>query len=99
MVVIGLPFLLLPSLASAQVLSVKGASANFREKPSETAKIKFSADKFYPVEVVEKKAGWVKVKDFEGEEAWVAERLLSKQASVVISTDKANIREAANTTS
>jgi len=99
MVVVGLPLLLLPQIASAQILSVKGTSANFRDKPSEAAKVKFSADRFYPVEVVEKKAGWVKVKDFEGDEAWVAERLLAKQPSVVISADKANIRERPNTTS
>lgn len=99
MVVVGLPFLLLPSLASAEILSVKGTSANFREKPTETAKIKFSADKFYPVEIIDKKNGWAHVRDFEGEEAYVAERLLAKQASVVISSDKANIREAPNTAS
>ncbi|NUP10128.1 MAG: SH3 domain-containing protein [Polyangiaceae bacterium] len=100
LVVVGFSFLLLPQVASAaEVLSVKGTSANFREKPTEGAKIKFSADRFYPVEVVQKKAGWVKVKDFEGDEAWVAERLLTKQPSVVISADKANIREEANTSS
>ncbi|MBK6513117.1 MAG: SH3 domain-containing protein [Polyangiaceae bacterium] len=99
MVVVGVSFLLLPHVASAEILSVKGASANFREKPSETAKLKFSADQFYPVEVLETKNGWAKIRDFEGEEAWVAERLLAKQPSVVISADKANIRSAPNTTS
>lgn len=97
--VVGLPFLLLPTIASAEMLSVKGTSANFRDKPQESAKIKFSADRFYPVEVIEKKNGWAKVKDFEGDEAWVAERLLAKQATVVISADRANIRERPSTSS
>jgi len=97
--VVGLPFLLLPTIASAEMLSVKGTSANFRDKPNEAAKIKFSADRFYPVEVIEKKSGWARVKDFEGDEAWVAERLLAKQATVVISADRANIRENPNTSS
>src|SRR5688500_18071622 len=99
MVVVGCSLLLLPQIASAETLSVKGASANFRDKPTEGAKIKFSADKFYPVEVIEKKNGWLKVKDFEGDEAWVAERLMTKQPSVVISADKANVRESPNTSS
>lgn len=99
MVVVGVSFLLLPHVASAEMLSVKGASANFREKPSETAKLKFSADQFYPVEVLETKNGWAKIRDFEGEEAWVAERLLTKQPSVVISAEKANVRSAPNTSS
>ncbi|MFO0547838.1 MAG: SH3 domain-containing protein [Polyangiaceae bacterium] len=96
---LGLPLLLLPSLAWAEVLSVKSPTANFREKPTEAAKIKFSADRFFPVEVLERKVGWVKVKDFEGDEAWVAERLLSKTSSIVVTAEKANIREEPNTTS
>lgn len=96
---VGLPLILLPEVASAEILSVKGTSANFRERPHEAAKIKFSADKFYPVEVVERKAGWAKVKDFEGDEAWVAERMLVKQPSVVIAVDRANIRDSAETAS
>ncbi|MBL8740138.1 MAG: SH3 domain-containing protein [Myxococcales bacterium] len=96
---VGLPLILLPEVASAEILSVKGTSANFRERPHEAAKIKFSADKFYPVEVLERKAGWAKVKDFEGDEAWVAERMLQKQPSVVIAVDRANIRESAETAS
>jgi len=96
---LGLPILFIAQLASAELLSVKTATANFRELPHEASKIKFTADKFYPVEVVEKKAGWVKVKDFEGDTAWVAQKVLAKQATVVISTDRANVREAANTKS
>ncbi len=96
---LALPIVLLPQVASAETLSVKLNSANFRERPHEAAKVKFTADKFYPVEVVEKKAGWVKVKDFEGDEAWVTEKALAKVSTVVINVDKANIREAANTTS
>lgn len=94
---LGLPLLFVAQVASAaEVLSVKTATANFRELPNEASKIKFTADKFYPVEVVEKKAGWVKVKDFEGDTAWVSEKVLVKQPSVVVSTDKANVREKAS---
>ena len=97
---LGLSLLLSPSLANAaEILSVGSASANFRDKPHEAAKIKFSADKFYPVEVKEKKNGWVKVRDFEGDEAWVSEKLLAKQPTVVITAERVNIREQANTKS
>jgi SH3-like domain-containing protein len=96
---LGLPLLLAAGSASAETLSVKVASANFRARPHESAELKFTADKFFPVDVVEKKNGWVKVRDFEGDEAWVLEKTLGATPSVVVSTDKANIREAANTTS
>lgn len=99
-IALALPLFFAPSFAeAAEILSVKTASANFRENPHEAAKIKFSADKFFPVEVVERKKGWVKIKDFEGDTAWVADKVLGKQATIVISSDKANIRESASTSS
>ncbi len=96
---LGLPVVLAAGSASAETLSVKVASANFRARPHEAAELKFSADKFFPVDVIEKKSGWVKVKDFEGDEAWVLEKMLGTTPSVVVATEKANIREAASTTS
>ncbi len=90
---------LIPSVASAEILSVKTQSANFREQPSDKGSIVYSADKFYPVEVIERKNGWALVRDFEGDKAWVVEHALAKQTTVVISTDHANIREKASTDS
>lgn len=87
------------SAAAAEILSVKNESANFREGPGEKHPIVFAADKFYPVEVVEKKDGWARVKDFEGDVAWVAERLLGKQETVVVEGDRVNVRDKASTTS
>ncbi|MFO0612333.1 MAG: SH3 domain-containing protein [Polyangiaceae bacterium] len=90
---------LVPSIASAEMLSVKAQSANFRASPNDKATIVYSADKFYPVEVLERKSGWAKVKDFEGDTAWVAERVLGKQQTIVIHADSANIREKPTTES
>lgn len=87
------------SASAAEIMSVKNESANFRDGPGDKHAIVYSADKFYPVEVVEKKDGWAKVKDFEGDVAWVAERLLAKQETVVVEGDKVNVREKPNTTS
>ena len=55
------------------------------------------ADKYYPVKILKKDKGWVQVEDFEGEKAWVLEKLLSKQKSVVVKREKANIRQKAST--
>jgi len=87
------------SASAAERLSVKNESANFRDGPGDKHAIVYSADKFYPVEALEKKDGWVKVKDFEGDVAWVAERLLAKQETIVVEGDKVNVREKPNTTS
>ena len=78
--------------AWAEMLTVRVKTANFREAPTESAAILFTADRHYPVKVVERKRGWVKVKDFEGEIAWIAERLLARNKGVVIIVEKATLR-------
>lgn len=84
------------ALASAETLCVKVPTANFRAGPGTTHDIVFKADKFFPVQILEKKDGWAKVRDFEKEVAWVAARLLGDRDSVVIKVDKGNLREEPN---
>jgi SH3-like domain-containing protein len=88
--------LLVPGLAMAETLSVKANKCNFRKGPSTKDPVAFTADKFYPVKVVERKAGWVRVTDFEGEKAWVLGEMLSKEKSVVIKADKTNVKAKAD---
>lgn len=79
--------------AWAETKSVRVKTANFREDPSADADILFTADRHYPVEILDRKRGWAKVRDFEGEVAWVAERLLSREPAVVVTVERANLRE------
>lgn len=80
--------------AWAETKSVRVKTANFREGPSLEADILFTADRHYPVEILDRKRGWAKIRDFEGEVAWVAERLLCKKPAVVVTVERANVREA-----
>ena len=80
------------ALASAETLCVKVPTANFRAGPGTSHDIVFKADEFFPVQVLEKKDGWAKVRDFEKEVAWVATRLLGDRDSVVIKVKKGNLR-------
>ena len=79
--------------AWAETKSVRVKTANFREAPSSEADVLFTADRHYPVEILDRKRGWAKVKDFEGEIAWVAERLLTNKPAVVVTVERANVRE------
>jgi SH3-like domain-containing protein len=91
--------MLVPSAAWAQVMSVKVKSATFRADPSKKGSVKFSAAKFYPVKILEKQKNWVKVSDFEGEDAWVQSNQLGKQKTVVIKANKGKVRQKPNTES
>lgn len=85
--------LLLCTNAWAETRSVRVKKANFRETPSDTADVLFTAEQYYPVKILERKRGWARVKDFEGEIAWVADRLLGSQKSVVIIVEKVMLRD------
>jgi len=86
--------LLLSSTAWGEMKSVRAKTVNFREKPSMKADVLFTADRYYPVQILERKRGWAKVRDFEGETAWVAERLLRRDKTVVVTVQRANVRSA-----
>lgn len=86
--------LLVSSNAWAEMKSVRVKTANFRENPSMTADVLFTADRHYPVDVLERKRGWAKIRDFEGETAWVAERLLHRDPAIVVTVERANVRAA-----
>lgn len=83
--------------ARAESRSVGVASANFRTGPSTSQPILYTADRYYPVEILRCDNGWCETQDFEGDRAWVAERLLSEQPSVVVNVDRANVRHAPTT--
>ncbi len=84
--------LVVPSFAWAKVRSVRVDVANFREGPSTKHDVIFVADRYYPVDVLEEKDGWAKVKDFEGDEAWIAGWLLDDTNTAVVTVNLANLR-------
>ena len=85
--------------AETSTLCVKVPSANFRSGPGTDHDIVFIADQFFPVKVLEKQKGWVKVQDFEKETAWIAEQLLSKDDTCVVRVKRGNLRDAPGTKS
>jgi SH3-like domain-containing protein len=45
------------------------------------------------VKVIERQKDWVKVEDFEGEQGWIAAKLLAKDHTVIVSAEHANLRK------
>jgi SH3-like domain-containing protein len=82
-----------PLSSRAEVRSVRVATANFRTGPSVADPILYSADRHYPVELLEQSGDWARVRDFEGDEAWVAAYLLGDDKTAVVAADVVNIRE------
>jgi SH3-like domain-containing protein len=78
------------------ILSVAVDEANFRSGPSQQHDIVFTAIRYFPVKVVERVKGWIKVEDFEGDQGWVADHLLSEEPTVIVSAEHANLRKEPN---
>ncbi len=82
----------------AEMLSIKGDNVNLRTGPGKNYKIKFEYGAGFPVELVEKKGNWLKVKDFEDDTGWVHKSFLNNSIQTIVkanrNTDqKINIRK------
>ena len=78
--------------AQAEFVSIKGNQVNIRQSPSTTADIAWELTEGYPMQVMQKRGKWFKVKDFEGELGWVYQPLTQKKAHHVVKVPTANMR-------
>ena len=85
MVVVG------PGLA-AERMTVKSAIANLRSGPGSKYEVLWQVEKFHPLLIIEKKKNWYKIKDFEGDMAWIHRSLLGKINGVITIKTKSNVR-------
>ena len=64
-----------------------------RSGPGTNHEILWSAGKYYPVDTLEKSGSWYKIRDFEGDEAWIHGSLLKKIPAVIVKAPLVNVRE------
>ncbi len=85
--------LLLSGFSFAQErVSVKSNVANIRADAKTSSDVLWQVEKYHPFLIVVKKGKWVKVRDFENDEAWIHTSLLGNEKSVITIKDKCNIR-------
>lgn len=86
--------LALPAQAFPEdMLSVSAKQANVRSGPGANYDIVWMAARFYPLQILDSKDGWLMVSDYEKSEGWIRESLLAAVPAVVVITEKANVRE------
>lgn len=87
-------FCLLPAVIFAESMSVAFSGADIRTAPSAAAsKVIFTASRYYPLEVLSSEKEYYRVKDFRGRSGYIHKSLLSKVETVVVTADKANVRQ------
>lgn len=100
MIAAGMAVLMLTQgIVSAQERLIVNASiANMRSGPGTKYDVLWQVEQYHPVLVIEKKGSWYKIKDFEGDMAWIHDSLLSKEWGVITIKKKCNVRSEPITT-
>jgi len=80
-----------PGMA-AERLAVKASIANLRSGPGSKYEVLWQVEKYHPLLIIEKKKSWYKIKDFEGDMAWIHNSLLGKINGVITIKAKCNVR-------
>ena len=84
--------------AMAERLAVSAPIANIRSGPgTDGYDILWKAEKYYPIEVLEKKGDWIKFKDFEGDRGWIHTSLVGDIPSVITNRENCNFRSGPGT--
>ena len=81
---------------AAEYRSLGDRPAILYDAPSAKADRLFVASRYYPFEVLVKLDQWTKVRDANGEVAWVENKALGEQAMVMVTVPLADIRAAPN---
>ena len=84
--------MMLETAAAGQRLAVSAPIANIRSGPSSKNTILWKAERNYPILIIEKKGPWYRFKDYENDEGWVHQSLVSGFAAVITRNKKNNIR-------
>lgn len=78
---------------SANALCVKVKKANLRSGPGTKNQVTWEVFRYMPLRKLSKKGKWYKVKDFEGDEHWVFNKIVTSQFQcAVVKVKKANLR-------
>lgn len=73
-------------------LAVTAGIANLRYGPGTKHILLWQVEKYHPLLVVEKKGEWYRIKDYEGDEAYIHNSLVGKVNSVITVKNKCNVR-------
>jgi SH3-like domain-containing protein len=82
---------------ATQMVSVKGSILNMRSGPGTNTEVLWELQRGYPLQVVQRKNRWVRVKDFEGDTGWVAASLTGRAPHHIVKVRNANVRSGPGT--
>ncbi len=95
---VAIAFALSATVASAQnFVSVDRNEINMRSGPGTQHSALWTLPRGYPLQTIERRGDWLKVRDFENDEGWVFRSLMGKKGHFVVKSKTANIRNGPGT--
>jgi SH3-like domain-containing protein len=82
---------------NVEFVRVTAEAANVRKSPTQRAEALRQAFEDDPLRVLESRGGWLKVRDFEGQEGWIHSGLTDGRATVIVTAPVANVRSGPGT--
>jgi SH3-like domain-containing protein len=90
--------LLFPTITLADIMTVSFSGTEMRSAPNAMAsKVISQLSTYAPLEVIEKGAEYYNVKDYRGRTGWVHRSLLASKPGIVVTGDRANVRQGPGT--
>ena len=83
--------------ALAEMVSIKGSVVNMRSGPGTNTEVLWELERGYPLQVLQRKGSWLKVRDFENDTGWVARAFTGKTPHHIVKAGIANIRSGPGT--
>jgi len=85
------------SPAMDKMVAINRPEVNMRSGPGTNYKILWVLKRGYPLQVVDRKNKWYRVRDFEGDTGWVYASLTNREAHFVVKKEKVNLRSGPGT--
>lgn len=82
-----------------QMVSVARPEVNMRSGPGTRFDAVWSLIRGYPLRVIGRRGGWLKVRDFEGDQGWVFRPLTARTPHYIVKAQDANLRARPSTRS
>jgi SH3-like domain-containing protein len=82
---------------NVEFVRVTAEAANVRKSPARSADALRQAFEDDPLRVLATRGGWLKVRDFEGQEGWIHAGLTDGRATVIVTARVANVRSGPGT--
>ena len=83
--------------ARAERLVVIAPKANVRSGPGIDHPVVWQLERYFPLEVIERRGKWCLFEDFEGDRAWIHDSLLGRMDAVVTVKTHCNVRRGPGT--